>query len=84
METTLIMVASGVMCIMSFIIGAKVGQSASRGEDINVPTINLMDAYREHEAKREARMEQNRNDAILRNIERYDGTGLGQEDIPGR
>ena len=34
--------------------------------------------------KQEARTEQSRLDAILRNIEVYDGTGRGQEDIPGR
>ena len=84
METVWIMLASGAMCVVCFFLGAKVGQTVSRDEEIKVPTVNPMEVYREHEAKREARREQERNDAILRNIERYDGTGRGQEEVPGR
>lgn len=84
METAFIMLASGAMCIVSFLIGAKVGQKVSREEEIELPTVNPFELYREHEAKREAQMEQNRNDTILRNIEAYDGTSRGQEDVPGR
>jgi hypothetical protein len=41
-----------------------------------------MQAVREHREKKEAEMEQEKIDTILRNIERYDGTGNGQEDVP--
>ena len=42
-----------------------------------------MNAYlkRIQEAK-EAEAEKNRLDVILENIERYDGTGAGQKDVP--
>ena len=56
----------------------------SKGEDIETPTISPLKAHREREAKREAEMEQNRLDTIMRNIEAYDGTSRGQEDVPGR
>ena len=72
----------GAACIACFLIGAKVGQTVSKGEEIKLPTVNPLKAYREHEAKKEAEMEQNRFDTILQNIEKYDGTGKGQEDVP--
>lgn len=74
-----VMAASNIVC---FIIGAKVGQAVSKGERIETPAIDPLKAYREHEAKREAQKEQERLDTIMRNIETYDGTGAGQEDVP--
>ena len=83
MEIVLVLVV-GAMCIGCFLVGAKVGQTVSRGEDIKLPTINPFEAYREHEQKKAAQEEMDRLDTIMRNIERYDGTGRGQEDVPGR
>ncbi len=71
----------GVMNICCFTLGAVIGQKVSKGEDIEPPTINPMQLYREKEAKKEAQMEQDRLDTIMRNIERYDGTSNGQEDV---
>ena len=83
MEVLLLLVM-GIANIVCFVIGAKVGQAVSKGEDIKTPTVSPLKAYREHEAKKEAQMEQNRIDTIMRNIEGYGGTGRGQEDVPGR
>lgn len=67
--------------IACFVIGAKVGQTASKGEPIETPTVNPMKAYREHQAQKEADRERNRYDTILRNIDSYDGTSNGQEEV---
>ena len=80
----LILLIAGAMNIACFLIGAKVGQKVSKGETIETPTLNPLKAYREREAKKEAEMEQNRIDTILRNVESYDGTGYGQEEVPRR
>jgi hypothetical protein len=83
MDTLLV----AVICLTNiacFIVGAKVGQTVSRGEVIETPTIDPFKAYREHEAKREAEREQDRIDTIMQNIENYDGTSNGQKDVPGR
>ena len=74
-----VMALSNIAC---FIAGAKVGQKVSKGETIETPTVNPLKAYREHEAKKEAQRVQDRYDVIMRNIEAYDGTGIGQEDVP--
>ena len=83
MEIALVCVV-GAMCIVCFMVGAKVGQTVSKGEEIKLPTINPIEAYREHENKKNAKAEQERLDAIMRNIESYDGTADRQEDLPGR
>lgn len=80
----LTILATGMLCITCFLIGAKVGQQVSKGEDIKTPTINPMEKIRERQDKRQAEAEQNRIDAIMRNIEAYDGTERGQEDVPRR
>ena len=83
MEIALILVAAGILCIGSLVIGVNVGMSVNRGEDIHLPTVKTpMEAYRQHEAKKEAQKEQDRMETIMRNIENYDGTSNGQEDVP--
>jgi hypothetical protein len=80
----LLVLTVGAMCIGCFLVGAKVGQTVSKGEEIKLPTINPLELYREHEQKRAAQEEQDKIAAIMRNIEGYDGTARGQEDVPGR
>ena len=77
----LIMGAYGVAC---FVIGARVGQKVVNGEKIELPSVNPIEIIKEHKAHKEAEMEQERIDTIMRNIEGYDGTGIGQEDVPRR
>ena len=77
----LLVITVGALCIGCFLIGAKVGQTVSKGESIELPSANPFEAYRKSEAKREAKAEQDRIDKILRNVDNYDGTGRGQEEV---
>lgn len=77
----LLLAVMGLTNIACFVIGAKVGQTVSKGEDIKLPTINPMEAYREREEKRQAKAEQDKLETIMQNIEKYDGTSNGQEDV---
>lgn len=83
MEVLLLLVM-GAVNVACFVIGAKVGQATAKGEKIETPTINPMEAWRNRQDKKEAQAEQDKKNTILRNIERYDGTDRGQEDVPGR
>ena len=75
-----VMAVSNILC---FIIGAKVGQAVAKGEEVKiVPYANPLEAYRTNRNKKEAEMEQDKLATIMRNIEGYDGTGRGQEDVP--
>lgn len=83
MEVLLLLVM-GAVNIACFMIGARVGQKVTKGEDIKLPTVNPMELVQEQREKRAAQEERNKLDTILRNIESYDGTAYGQEDVPGR
>lgn len=83
MEVLLLLVM-GAVNIACFMIGARVGQKTAKGEEIKLPTVNPMELVQEQREKRAAQEERNKLDTILRNIESYDGTAYGQEDVPGR
>lgn len=72
---------TGTLSCVCFLIGAKVGQKVSKGEAVELPSVNPIKAIKDKRESKEAEMEQNKLDTILRNIERYDGTGAGQEDV---
>lgn len=76
--TLAMMCLSNIACV---IIGARIGQKVSKGEEVKLPTLNPLEAVREHHAKKEAEIEQSKIDKIMQNIERYDGTGRGQQDV---
>lgn len=80
----LLLIVMGLANVACFVTGAKVGQATANGEKVQMPTINPMQAVRDQRAKREAEIEQGRMDKILQNIEAYDGTSRGQQDVPGR
>ncbi len=80
----LLLAVMGATNILCFVIGAKVGQAVARGEKIETPSVNPLQAVREHKGRKLAQAEQDRIDTIMRNIEGYDGTSRGQEDVPGR
>lgn len=72
-----IAITTGVLCIVSFTIGAIVGQKVIREEPIiEVPKI---ETYKERSEKRK---EIERNKILAENIDNYDGTSLGQQRLP--
>ena len=73
--------AMGFVCMACFLMGAKVGQSVAKGEEVKLP-INPLLSAKERQTKQEAEFEQNRLNTILHNIDRYDGTSDGQKDVP--
>lgn len=76
---TLVLVSA--LNIVCFVIGAKVGQKVSKGEPVELPNVNPMEAIRTHQSKKEAEKEQDKFDTIMQNIECYDGTSKGQKDV---
>lgn len=76
----LLMAVFTVSNIICFMVGAKVGQKVSKGEEVKLP--NPVKAIQQHQEQKEAKKEQDRFDTILRNIESYDGTSIGQKEVP--
>lgn len=81
-ETLLIILTVGTLCIVCFFVGARVGQKVARGEPVELPSVDPIRAIKEHEGKKQAQAEQDRIEAILKNIESYDGSSCNQVDIP--
>ena len=81
-DTILLIVAVALINVLSFTIGAKIGQKVVKGEKIELPKVNPMEVYREHQEKKVLAEELDKIETIMRNIERYDGTEAGQEDVP--
>lgn len=79
----LLIAVVGTLNIVCFFLGAKVGQTVANGKEIEKPAVkNPMNAYREYKDGKEAKKELERVATIMNNIERYDGTANGQEDVP--
>lgn len=76
--------AFGAVNIACFLLGAKVGQRVQKGEEIQLPRLDPVAAIREHRAEKEQDGQREKYAAILQNIESYDGTGKGQQEIPKR
>lgn len=78
----LLILAVGALNVACFFIGAKVGQKVAKGEPVAVSLPEPLKAIREREDAKEAKREQERLETILRNIDNYDGSENGQEDVP--
>lgn len=78
----LLLAVMGVMNVVCFVVGAKVGQKVVKGEAVELPTLSPIGIIRKQKDKKQAEFEQDRLETIMRNIEGYDGTGIGQEDVP--
>lgn len=74
----------GTMNILCFFIGARVGQKAVKNEPIIVKTP--MEIVKEKIETRANKKEQEKQDELIdtiqHNIDIYDGTALGQKDLP--
>ena len=83
METMLLVLEIGMLCIVCFFIGAKVGQKVSKGEDIKIPNpVEIIDNVKERKEYREEQIENQKEfNTNLDNINNYDGTGLGQRNF---
>lgn len=74
-----VMATANIVC---FVVGAKVGQTVSKGDPVKLPSVNPMEAYKEHKAKKELQRTESRKATIMANIDNYNGTAEGQKDVP--
>ena len=82
METILLVAVIGILCIVCFFVGAKVGQKVNKGETLELPNLNPIKAYEEYKENQEAKLEQEKYKIISENIDNYDGTSIGQKKLP--
>jgi hypothetical protein len=80
--TILLLLVVGALNIVCFFVGAMVGQKVGRGETLKIP--DPVEAIQAKKERKEARREADRYETIMQNIDRYDGTGNGQREVPRR
>lgn len=86
MEWSIIMlfIVMSVLNVACFFIGAKIGQQVVKGEKLEIPNPvkSVRDDIQSFNERKETNKAQERLDAIAHNIDIYDGTSIGQIDIP--
>lgn len=85
-EIVIICTLFGVFIFTSFIMGLHYGSKIKNNELIEIPKLNPVKIVKENiEERKETKQketEQLIEETILWNIDNYDGSGLGQKDIP--
>ena len=75
-----------IICVFNllfFVVGAKIGQASARGREIRInPVKAIKEEIRDSKAAKEESLRKRKIDTMLQNIDSYDGTGLGQKQIP--
>jgi predicted Holliday junction resolvase-like endonuclease len=73
------------MELLAFLLGVRVAQKLTRNEEVKLPNMNPVRAYRsmqrEYQQEQQEQKEKEELSKIIQNIDNYDGTGLGQIDI---
>lgn len=82
METIALLFLFGVFIILAYTIGLKNGQKLKNNEEIKIPEINPVKIVKNEIETFEQKKKQDAYDTMMANIDNYDGTGLGQKDIP--
>ena len=82
MESLIIIAAVGTLNIACFLIGVNVGQKTSKGEMVEITVPDPMQAIRDQRERKEVERKETKRGVILANIETYDGTEMGQQDVP--
>ena len=72
----------GLFNLAAYTLGLRNGQKIAKKEEIKMPNINPIRIIQEEKVKQEIAKEQEIVDIMLENINNYDGTGLGQREIP--
>lgn len=86
MELLILSILSMVLIFFAFIVGLHYGSKVKHNEVIEMPNLNPVKAVKQtiKESKEEHKREKSEviEETNLYNIDNYDGTGLGQKDIP--
>lgn len=86
MEIMIISALSMVLIFFAFITGLHYGSKVKENKTIDMPTINPVKVVKKtiDEAKADIKREKDEivEETNLYNIDNYDGTGIGQKDIP--
>lgn len=72
----------GLIIIASYTLGLRNGQKLAKRQEITVPNVNPVKVIKEIKETKENEKERMAYDIMMSNIDNYDGSSLGQIDIP--
>lgn len=72
----------GLIIIAAYTLGLRNGQKLMKKEEIKVPTVNPVKAIEDIKEIKKNKKEKTAYDIMMSNIDNYDGSSLGQQDIP--
>lgn len=81
-EAIILCTIFGVFILVAYSLGLKNGQRLSKNEEVVMPNVNPIKVINEEIEKHEEKKKQQAYEIMMSNIDNYDGTGLGQQDIP--
>lgn len=81
MEAIILLIVS-ISNIICFFLGAKIGQRVVNNQPVRIINKSPIESIREKQDSKELKKQQEIDDVIKHNIDVYDGTSLGQKDIP--
>ena len=81
-DTILLLFLVGCFILVAYTLGLKNGQKLKNNEEIKLPEINPVKVIKNEIENYEEKKKQEINEINMFNIDNYDGTGLGQKDIP--
>lgn len=69
--------------LLSLIIGVIIGQKSTKGREITLnPVKAIKTEIKSNRETKEQELKKKKIDTMLKNIDNYDGSGLGQNEIP--
>lgn len=80
---TIGLLVAGAVNVACFVLGAKISQQVAKGETVKLPkpVVETKKSRRQQREQEENDRERKWREAVLANIERYDGTSEGQQDV---
>ena len=81
METVLICTVFGVFLCLSFLLGAKVGQTITQNKIIEIPMLNPIKKLKEYKQTKKQQEEIEELNKLMQNIDNYDGSEIGQQEV---
>ena len=82
MQIVLLILVTTFGNVCCFILGSRLFQQASRGEKVGIKVPNPVEAVQNTISSFEEKKEQEKYRVIMDNIDNYNGTSLGQKNIP--
>lgn len=86
MKEIILVFIVGALNLLSFYLGSKTKNQNMNNKEIQINPMKVYKKYKEEKRQDEEKekfiKEQEQTKIMIENIENYDGTGMGQKDIP--